>query len=96
VRATITGMTGYWGPPAMGCRCCQSGPKEKYFCQPCDHVAKAPLGVRVLCPFCRGVMTNMGHRWRPGRKGKRTLAGSRHGVRPEESLAVRLLRQWGG
>jgi hypothetical protein len=89
-------MTGYWGPPAISCRCCNSGPKEKYWCQPCDHVAKAPLGTRVLCPYCRKPMTNMGHKWRPGRKGKRNRAGSGRDVSPPETPAVRLLRQWGG
>jgi hypothetical protein len=69
-------MKGYWGPPAMGCVCCHSGPKEKFWCQPCDHVCKAPLGWKPLCPFCRAPMTNMGHRWRPGKKGKRKATGT--------------------
>lgn len=62
---------GYSGPSAPGCVCCHSGPKEKYYCQACDHVCKAPLGVTVTCPGCREPMLNMGHRWRPGPKGDR-------------------------
>jgi hypothetical protein len=62
---------GYWGSDWPSCRCCHSGPKEKYWCRECDHVCKAPLAWTPLCPRCRQKMENMGHRWRPGKKGKR-------------------------
>lgn len=62
---------GYWGPPTMGCICCHSGPKEKFWCETCDHVCKAPNGWTPKCPTCGVKMLNMGHRWRPGPKGDR-------------------------
>jgi hypothetical protein len=62
---------GYAGASCQSCRCCHSGPKEKFYCEPCDHVCKAPLGWQVTCPTCREPMLNMGHRWRPGPKGDR-------------------------
>jgi hypothetical protein len=95
-------MKGYWGPRNLGCRCCHSGPKEKFWCQSCDHVAKAPVGWRPACPFCCQPMTGMGHRWRPGRKGRRgTPADLRHASQPvainwRESVALGLLKRWGG
>jgi hypothetical protein len=97
-------MRGYWGPSCESCRCCHSGPKEKFWCQACDNVKKAPNGSRPLCQYCRQPMENMGHRWRPGKKGKRKAAGT-YGRYPahDPSLdwwraktAQDLIRQWGG
>jgi hypothetical protein len=97
---------GYWGPSCWSCRCCHSGPKEKFWCQPCDHVCKAPTGHAPHCPYCQQKMTNMGHRWRPGRKGKRTATGRTYALRhppllpwepySREAEALRLLKRWGG
>lgn len=87
---------GYWGPRNIAGRCCHPGPKDKFWCQACDHVAKAPLGATPHCPFCRNPMLNMGHRWRPGKKGRRGRVRvrnhgwpSRHQVlTPEEYAAA--------
>jgi hypothetical protein len=57
----------------MSCRCCHSGPKEKFQCPRCAHVCKAPIGWDVTCPLCRVQMINMGHRWRPVKKRKRVV-----------------------
>lgn len=86
---------GYWAPTYwQGCPCCHSGAKDKFYCQPCDHVCKAPIGWDPHCPYCRAPMLNMGHRWRPGKKGKRSLAHSNQ-VRPEYlSAGEILLRMW--
>lgn len=70
---------GYWQPGASReffCRCCKSGAKQKYFCMACDHVIKAPWSGSPLCPFCRQPMLAMGDKWRPGRKGRRSLEHS--------------------
>jgi hypothetical protein len=85
---------GYWGPRAYGCVDCHSGPKEKFWCQPCDHVCKAPLGWDPHCPYCRQPMLNMGHRWRPGKRGKRTLAHSNQDRVAYRSAGELLLKEW--
>lgn len=89
---------GYWGPGNSSCRCCHSGPKDKFYCPPCDHVCKAPLGGTPHCPHCREPMVNMGHRWRPARKGKRSMRHSRPWVNARwatESPGLTLLKRWG-
>jgi len=96
---------GYFGASCMSCRCCHSGPKEKFYCKACDHVCKAPLGWTPKCPTCCEPMLNMGHRWRPGRKGKRTTTGRTYALQhpdvPPWRWAGRddpleLLKRWGG
>lgn len=67
---------GYWGAPSLGCRCCSSGPKGKFWCRSCDHVCKAPNGSSPHCPLCRKPMLAMGQKWRPARKGKRCMPPS--------------------
>ena len=96
-------MKGYWGSGITSCRDCHSGPKDKFWCPPCDHVAKAPAGGTPHCPFCRQPMLDMGHRWRPGKKGRRSMAHSRHQhaeswllVSSGNAAALELLRRWGG
>lgn len=92
-------MRGYWGRDPGSCRDCHSGPKEKFWCQACDHVCKAPVGGTPHCPHCRKPMLNMGHRWRPGKKGKRSMEHSRPQVNAlwaPESPGRALLRRLGG
>jgi hypothetical protein len=69
---------GYWSRSVSGggCRCSKSGPKQKYYCPADDHVAKAPWGSRPHCPACREPMLPMGDKWRPGKKGRRSLEHS--------------------
>jgi hypothetical protein len=86
-------MPGYWGYHFQGCRCCKSGPKQKFACAACDHVCKAPWDDFVpRCPFCREPMVAMGHRWRPGKKGRRVIPPPRrHRIpSPGEALLARL------
>jgi|SRR6185437_2533220 len=64
---------GYWGPASTSCICCSSGPKAKFLCETCLHVCKAPKGGNPHCPECRTEMRNMGQRWRPSKKSKRTM-----------------------
>jgi len=47
-----------------------AGARDKYYCEACDNVKKAP-GSRPLCQFCREPMRNMGKKWPVGRKGHR-------------------------
>lgn len=63
---------GYWGPPSTSCICCSSGPKAKFICLECLHVCKAPKDGNPSCPAGHGEMKNMGQRWRPAKKSKRT------------------------
>jgi len=44
--------------------------RDKYYCSPCDHVAKAKT--TPSCPLCGEAMTFMTDVWRPGRKGRKT------------------------
>lgn len=77
------------------CRCCKSGPKQKFFCQPCDHVVKAPWAGSPVCPTCRKPMLAMGDKWRPGKKGSRSLEHSHQNPRwlqPPLSPGEMLLR----
>jgi hypothetical protein len=89
---------GYWGHDVPVCRCCHSGPKDKFWCRSCDHVAKAPSGGTPHCPYCREPMLDMGHRWRPGKKGQRTMAGSWRAqgsiISFHERQAMALLKRW--
>lgn len=67
---------GYWAPTwAQFCRCSRSGPKAKFLCETCQHVCKAPFEggpPGPSCPAGHGPMTNMGDKWRPAKKRKRT------------------------
>lgn len=58
--------------PCM-CRCSYSGPKAKFLCEDCLHVCKAPHDGHPLCPAGHGPMRYMGDKWRPAKKGKRTV-----------------------
>lgn len=54
----------------------------KHYCQPCEYVAKGwpSHGMDYLlshCPLCRKPMTDMGSRWRPGRRGRRSARDAR-------------------
>jgi len=65
---------GYWDHGYMGgCPCCRSGAKDKYICLECLHVTKGIRPVSPTCPTCRTPMKNMGQRWRPSKKSKRTM-----------------------
>lgn len=55
------------------CRCCRSGPKSKFLCEKCLHVCKAPNNGTPYCPAGHGAMRDMGDKWRPPKKGKRTV-----------------------
>jgi len=44
--------------------------RDKYYCTPCDYVAKAKN--TPSCPLCGEAMTYMTDVWRPGRKGSKT------------------------
>lgn len=55
------------------CRCSYSGPKAKFLCEACLHVCKAPWDGSPHCPAGHGPMRNMGDKWRPPRKAKRTV-----------------------
>lgn len=43
--------------------------KTKLYCEPCDRVIKA---IAVTACICGAPMQDMGHAWKPGRKGTRT------------------------
>lgn len=67
---------GYVGPHLwwLGlCRCCKSGPKAKFLCEACLHVTKAPHGGKPRCPAGHGPMRDMGDKWRPAKKSKRSV-----------------------
>lgn len=68
-------MQGYWGFDMHTCRCCRSGPKQKFWCPRCDHVTKGTYDGAPSCPHGHGLMTAMGHRWRPGPKRNRSRQG---------------------
>jgi hypothetical protein len=46
---------------------------HKFYCPACDVVRKGPSGAH----FCGQPMTDMGTRWRPGRKGHRAARDDR-------------------
>jgi len=68
---------GYVGPGINAfCRCCRSGPKSKFLCETCLHVCKAPhlgFGGGPRCPAGHGLMRDMGDKWRPAKKARRTV-----------------------
>ena len=58
--------------------------RDKYYCVPCDYVAKAKH--TPVCPTCRESMTWMGDKWRPGKKGTKTrLWDDRDPLRRQEA-----------
>jgi hypothetical protein len=67
---------GYWiSQLRVWCLCCRSGAKAKakFICETCFHVCKAGYNQTPHCPACRVPMRNMGGKWRPAKKGKRSL-----------------------
>jgi hypothetical protein len=62
------------GPTVLTyCRCCRSEPKSKFLCEACLHVCKAPNGGTPYCPAGHGAMRDMGDKWRPAKRSKRTV-----------------------
>ena len=80
---------GYSGKDPNTCRCCRSGPKQKFWCEACDNVKKGTYDGTPICQFCREPMTAMGHRWRPGKKGSRGRTR-----RSSHVLTSRRYREW--
>lgn len=67
------------------------GGRSKFWCEECDHVAKALAYSSPRCPRCGLPMRDMGTKWRVGPKGHR--ADWRRAYRPSagERLLDRLL-----
>ncbi len=62
--------------------------RDKYYCVPCDYVAKAKH--TPACPTCREPMTWMGDKWRPGKRGTKTrLWDDRDTLQRQEAARIR-------
>lgn len=66
--------------------------RDKYYCVPCDYVAKARH--TPACPTCREPMTYMTDEWRPGRKGSRTRLWDERVPRHRKEAARLRGRRW--